>query len=183
MRKKLQKVTLNPAKTVLIDTLFKQFVPSDVIVRENPRTITHYHSYGGLSKFFDGLTNEILYGTLCLHDRATGIWLPPRVHCPDCWETMIWAPIDFYEACVYTHSTTNLPGAGFQASVPCPLISIEIPGVCTKFMSYLSEGEPYIGMPIEPVFRTKKPTYTILDISWIPRKSTALRQERKVQTT
>ena len=180
MRNKRQKVTLNHSiKTVLTDTLFKQFVPYEAIVRENPRTITHYHSYGGLSKFFDGLTSEILYGKLCPHDSTTGIWLPPRVHCPDCWETMIWAPIDFYEARVYTHSTTNFPGAGFQASVPCPLISIEIPGVCTKFMSYLSEGEPYIGMPIEPVFRTKHPTYTILDISWIPRKSTMVRQEHK----
>ena len=75
------------------------------------------------------------------------------------------------KATVYTHSMTNLPGAGFMLSTPCPLISVEIPGVCTKFMSYLSEfgeGEPYIGMPVKPVFRTDRPTYTVLDVSWVP---------------
>ena len=55
-----------------------------------------------------------------------------------------------------------------------PLITIKIPGIEsieTNFMSYMSEfgeGEPYIGMPIKPVFRTENPTYTILDISWVP---------------
>jgi uncharacterized OB-fold protein len=84
---------------------------------------------------------------------------------------MSWKKVNTMGARVYTHSTINLPGAGFMMTTPCPLISIEIPGVCTKFMSYLSEfgkGEPYIRMPVKPVFRTENPTYTILDISWVP---------------
>lgn len=172
MPKTRQRVTIDATITpILVESFFKQLVPSGIIVRENPRTITHYHSYGGLSPFFQGLTKGVLWGTIC-HCMNTGIWLPPRVHCPDCWEYMQWKIIDTSHATVYTHSTTNLPGAGFKASTPCPLISVEIPGVCTKFMSYLSEfsdGEPYIGMPIKPVFRTEHPTYTILDISWIPK--------------
>ncbi len=174
MKKERQKVTLSPdIHTVLVKKLFKQDVPEGVIVRENPRTITHYHSYGGLSEFFQGLTEGRLMGTVCPDElcKQTGIWLPPRVHCPDCWERMRWINIEISGAKVYTHSVTNYPGAGFKASVPCPLISVEIPDVCTKFMSYLSEfgeGEPYIGMPIRPVFNTEHPTYTILDKSWVP---------------
>ena len=172
MNKTRQQVTLSPdIKTVLTKSFFKQDVPANIIVRENPRTITHYHSYGGISKFFDGLSRNILLGTVCDSCWTTGIWLPPRVHCPDCWNKMDWVTVDPHNAKVYTHSMTNYPGAGFKASVPCPLISVEIPGVCTKLMSYLSEfgeEEPYIGMQIRPVFETKNPTYTILDLSWVP---------------
>ncbi|MDO8521005.1 MAG: hypothetical protein Q7S52_02730 [bacterium] len=173
-----QKVALLPRqKSVLAEKLFGQVIPDGVIVRENPRTIVHRHTYGGLSRFFEELAKGKLFGTIC--PTVTGVcqhigtWLPPRVHCPDCWEEMYWLEIDTSEAKVYTHSMTNLPGAGFMLSTPCPLISVEIPGVCTKFMSYLSEfgeGEPYIGMPIKPVFRTRRPTYTILDVSWVPRE-------------
>jgi hypothetical protein len=60
------------------------------------------------------------------------------------------------------------PGALFRASVPCPLISVAIEGVCTRIMSYLAEGEPEIGMSIKARFNTENPTHKILDLSWVP---------------
>ena len=173
MTKRRQSVTISPnLKGSRVKRLFRRDISEDILIRENPRTITHNHSYGGLSKFFKGLAEGILFGTFCDNCNDTGVWLPPRVHCPDCWSEMRWLEIITSHAKVYTYSMTNFPGAGFKATTPCPLISIEIPGVCTKFMSYLSkfgEDEPYIGMPVRPVFRTKNPTYTILDISWVPK--------------
>lgn len=172
-REKQQVVLLPGQRTKPVQNFFGQDVPDGVILRENPRTIIHRHTYGGLSRFFHELTQGRLFGKVCIEKgcRHTGIWLPPRVHCPDCWEEMSWVEVmDAHKARVYTYSVTNLPGAGFMASTPCPLISIEIPGVCTKLMSYLSEfrdGEPYIGMSVRPVFRTRRPTYTILDLSWV----------------
>ena len=175
-----QKVTLlRGYKTVLVNEFFKKPVPRGTVVRENACTVVHRHSYGGLSRFFDELAQGRLFGKICIERSCRakptwGIWLPPRVHCPDCWEEMSWVEImDADKAIAYTHSLTNLPGAGFMLSTPCPLISVEIPGVCTKFMSYLSEfgvGEPYIGMPVRPVFRKRRPTHTILDVSWVPRE-------------
>ena len=35
-------------------------------------------------------------------------------------------------------------------------------------MGYLSVGEPEIGMKVVPIFNTTKPSYTILDLSWVP---------------
>jgi hypothetical protein len=35
-------------------------------------------------------------------------------------------------------------------------------------MSYLSVGQPKIGMRVVPIFRTLDPTYTITDLSWVP---------------
>lgn len=171
-KKKRQSVLITKKSAgQLITELFRHNVPEGIIVRKNPRKITHYHSYGSLSRFFRALTKGELLGTRCIHCPQTEIWLPPRIHCPDCWNKMVWILINPYGAKVYSHSVTNLPGAGFKGTVPCPLISVEIPGVCTKPMSYLSkfgDREPYIGMPVRPVFRTKKPTYTILDVSWVP---------------
>ncbi len=172
MSKTRQKVALLPDIQVkLASQLFKVNIPEGIIVRENPKMITHYHTYGGLSDFYKELTHGKLMGTRCSTCDKTKIWLPPRVHCPDCWEKMRWVELGTNNVSVYTCSTTNLPGAGFKATFPCPLISVDIPEVWTKFMSYLSEfgeGEPYIGMPVRPVFNTEHPTYSILDISWVP---------------
>jgi len=159
--------------TKLAKKWFKKEIPGELLVRFNPREIVHAHTYGGLSKFFKGLTEGVLYGTKCWDCGGPegNIWLPPRVHCPDCWRKMTWMTVDPANAKIYSHSTTNLPGAGFKGTVPCPLISLEIPKVRTRFMSYLSkfaEDEPYIGMPVKPVFRKKISTYTILDVSWVP---------------
>lgn len=169
--KERQKVIISPeAEGKLVAEIFKKQVPRGIWVIKNQKTATHNHSYGGLTPFFEGLTRGKLWGTRCIYCRSD-LWLPPRVDCPDCWEKMRWFEVNTEGATVYSHSITNYPGEGFKASVPCPLISVEIPGVCTKLMSYLSEfgeDEPYIGMPIRPVFRTDHPTRTILDLSWVP---------------
>ena len=60
------------------------------------------------------------------------------------------------------------PGSNFRLSTPCPLISVEIDGVCTKMMSYLKTGAPKVGMPVKAVFNSKEPTFTILDLAWVP---------------
>lgn len=182
MKKNRQKVDIVAViQDVLAETHFKidQLIPAGIIVRKNRKDIMHYHSYGGISPFFKGLTEKKLLGTACPEcfwneNLNTRIWLPPRTGCPDCWKKMTWVEVsEIYTqaAKVYTDSMTNYPGAGFMGTFPCPLISIEIPGVWTKMMGFMSEfgeGEPYIGQPIKPVFRTENPTYTILDLSWVP---------------
>ena len=35
-------------------------------------------------------------------------------------------------------------------------------------MSYLKQGEPTIGLTIKAVFNVEQPTYTILDLAWVP---------------
>jgi len=41
----------------------------------------------------------------------------------------------------------------------------------SSLMGYLSVGEPEIGMKVVPIFNTTKPSYTILDISWVPEEA------------
>jgi len=139
------------------------------LVVKNPKDYFHIHSYGGLSPFFQGLTESKLLGTRCVNPECeeNRIWLPPRVDCPDCFEPMEWAEAPTTGK-IYTYSTVLYPGSNFKLSTPCPLISLEIEGVCTKLMSYLKEGEPSIGLPVRAVFNTERPTHTILDLAWVP---------------
>jgi len=51
---------------------------------------------------------------------------------------------------------------------PIKFINIEFDGVVTILMSYLLVGEPKIGMRVVPIFKKVDPTYTILDLSWVP---------------
>ena len=146
-----------------------EVLSNEPLVIKNEKNWYHIHSYGGWSKFFHGLKESKLLATKCTNSDCDEkrLWLPPRCECPDCWHEMEWVEAPTIGR-VFTHSTVLYPGAPFRASTPCPLISVEIEGVCTKIMSYLKEGEPEMGMPVKAVFNTDAPTNTILDLAWVP---------------
>src|SRR5690606_22677641 len=53
----------------------------------NPRDMTYMHSYGGEAIFFESLSQGKLLATRCDDpgcDSNGTIYLPFRVHCPDC---------------------------------------------------------------------------------------------------
>ncbi len=141
----------------------------DPLVIKNEKNWYHIHSYGGWGKFFTGLLDQKLLATRCTNPECEEkrLWLPPRCECPDCWHETEWVEAPTVGK-IYTHSTVLYPGALFRLTTPCTLISISIEGVCTKFMSYLKDGEPSIGLPVKAVFNTENPTNTILDIAWVP---------------
>ena len=58
-------------------------------------------------------------------------------------------------------------GAFSHLEPPIKFINIAIDGVATILMSYLSVGEPAIGVQVGPIFRKSDPTYTITDLSWV----------------
>ena len=155
--------------TIEINGTTAEIVSQDPLVIKNLKNWYHSHTYGGWGKFFTGLTKEKLLATRCTNSDCAEkrLWLPPRCECPDCWHAMEWVEAP-QTGTIYTHSTVLYPGAPFRASIPCPLISVEIEGVCTKLMSYMKEGTPEMGMAVKAVFNTGKPTNTILDLAWVP---------------
>ncbi|NQV16866.1 hypothetical protein HQ531_15485 [bacterium] len=140
----------------------------------NPRDVTHIHSYGGEAPFFENLSKGKLLGTKCANpkcDAHESIFIPYRIHCPDC--LMRCEQIDLTElaqqgASVHTFMITERTGAFNTLEKPIRFVNVEFDGVSTILMGYLSVGEPVIGMKVVPIFQTKKPTYTIMDISWVP---------------
>jgi uncharacterized OB-fold protein len=139
-----------------------------------PRDMTYVHSYGGEAVFFESLSQGKLLATRCdnptCESRGT-IFQPFRIHCPDCLakNTVIdMTELAQKKATVHTFMVCQRSGAFNVLDKPIRFINIEFEGVATILMSYLLVGEPQIGMRVVPVFKYHNPTYTILDLSWVP---------------
>ena len=140
----------------------------------NPRDMTYIHAYGGEAPFFEGLAEGKLLGTRCDNEDCEfkgTVYQPFRIHCPDCLGRN--STVDMTEnarnsARVHTFMVCERSGAFNILDKPIKFINIEFDGVSTILMSYLSLGDPEIGMKVVPIFRTTNPTYTILDLSWVP---------------
>jgi len=86
--------------------------------------------------------------------------------------------VDLTETCrrsakIHTFMVCERSGAFNTLDKPIKFINVEFDGVSTILMSYLSLGEPKIGMKVVPIFRTVAPTYTITDLSWVPQGTSA----------
>ncbi len=140
----------------------------------NPRAVTHIHMYGGEAAFFEGLGKGKIYGTRCENPdcefKGTS-YIPFRIHCPDCLakNTVVdLTDLARKTAIVHTFMVCERSGAFNTLEKPIKFINVEFEGVATILMSYLSVGEPKIGMRVIPIFKTVNPTYTITDLSWVP---------------
>jgi len=137
---------------------------------EWPRSPMHYHTFGKLTKFFEGLKKGELWGTKCKTKGCEkGIWLPPRADCPDCNQPMKW--VKFKKPVIgeiFTFTLIEYPGEGIELSTPYYQIDVKIPGCCTIMKGYLAKGKAEIGMKVKAGFRTKHPVNNILDLYWEP---------------
>jgi uncharacterized OB-fold protein len=140
----------------------------------NPRALTHIHMYGGEAVFFENLSKRKILGTRCDNPDCEfkgTVYLPFRIFCPDCLNRN--TVIDLTEVCrntatIHTFMICERSGAFNTLEKPIQFINVEFEGVATILMSYLSIGEPEIGKRVVPIFRTTAPTYTIVDLSWVP---------------
>lgn len=141
----------------------------------NPRDMTYIHSYGGEAIFFESLSQGKLLATRCdakdCGSKGT-IYMPFRIHCPDCLaknSVVDLTDIAKKTARIHTFMVCARSGAFNLLDKPIKFINIEFDGVATILMSYLSLGEPKFGMEVVPIFKTSGPTFTILDLSWVPK--------------
>ena len=140
----------------------------------NPRDMTYKHSYGAEAPFFEGLSKGSLKGTKCENPACEykgSVYIPFRIYCPDCLKKM--KIVDLTAAAkktarIYTYMVCERSGAFNTLDKPIKFINVKIEGTATILMSYLYLGEPSMGMRVVPIFRTKNPTYTITDLSWVP---------------
>jgi uncharacterized OB-fold protein len=154
-------------------TKIRQSVPATVI--EWPRSITHIHTYGKLSPFFEGLRKGELRATNCPNPlcEEKRLWIPPRAHCPDCHTEMIWKALpNPVIGTIYAFTRVVYAGIGIELSTPYWQVDVEIPGLATIPKSYLLYGDPHIGMKVRAEFR-KTPTNTVLDYYWVPFQESA----------
>lgn len=140
----------------------------------NPRSLTYIHTYGGEAAFFEGVAEGKLLATRCDNKKCEGhgtIYQPFRIHCPDClMKNTVFDMTDLAKksAIVHTFMRIERSGAFSLLDKPIKFINIEFEGVSTILMSYLAVGEPEMGMKVQPIFKKEDPTYTILDLAWVP---------------
>ena len=162
---------------------FHQIAPSMSIRNEdqdwklmgvtNPRAVTHIHMYGGEAIFFENLSKGKIYGSRCDNPDCEFVgtqYIPFRIHCPDCLGKN--KVLDFTDVCkksarIHTFMVCERSGAFNTLEKPIKFINVEFDGVATILMSYLTIGDPRIGMHVIPIFQTQNPTYTIMDLSWV----------------
>ena len=169
VKKKVDKKGKEQIKFIGQVTKIRQKDPATVI--EWPRTLTHVHTYGLLSPFFEGLRKGELRATRCPNKNCpeNRLWIPPRAHCPDCHTEMMWKTLpNPVIGKIYTFTEVVYAGIGIELSTPYWQVDVELPGLATIPKSYLLYGKPHIGMKVKAEFRTKKPTNTILDYYWVP---------------
>lgn len=140
----------------------------------NPREMIYVHSYGGEAVFFESLSKGKLMGARCDNsacENKGSIYQPFRTYCPDCLKKMTvidMTDIAKKSAKVHTFMVCERSGAFNVLDKPIKFINIAFDGVVTILFSYLSVGTPEIGMRVVPIFQKLEPTYTILDLSWVP---------------
>jgi uncharacterized OB-fold protein len=167
----MDRVDIDIVEFVGSPTKVVQTEPATVV--EWPRSLTHTHTYGLLSPFFEGLCEGKLRATRCPNRDCSEnlLWVPPRAHCPDCHTEMVWEDLpDPVVGTVYAYARVVYSGVGLELTTPYWQIDVAIPGLATIPKSYLAHGEPYLGMPVEARFRTEEPTNTVLDYCWVPRE-------------
>jgi len=168
-KKKVQAKKRKETKFIGKVTKIRQKDPATVI--EWPRSLTHVHTYGMLSPFFEGLRKGELRATLCPDKNCPEkrLWIPPRAHCPDCHTEMLWKSLtNPVIGKIYTFTEVVYAGTGIELSTPYWQVDVEIPGLATIPKSYLLYGKPSIGMKVKAEFRTKTPSNTVLDYYWVP---------------
>ena len=140
----------------------------------NPREMVYIHSYGGEAPFFESLGQGKLLATRCDNpdcEMKGTVYQPFRIHCIDCLgrnTVLDMTDLARKTARIHTFMVCERSGAFNVLETPIKFINIEFEGVPTILMSYLSMGEPEIGMRVVPIFRKVGPTYTIVDLSWVP---------------
>ena len=149
----------------------------DVWILHNPRfgeEGMHYHTYGQLTPFFQGLTEGKLLGTKCTNLKcpishgAGELWIPPRADCPDCHQPMVWGQVKSPRGYIYSYTYVERGGTGLEIECPYYQIDVKVDGVCSIIKSYLLDRKPIkIGDKVQAGFHTgTQSTHTCLDLYW-----------------
>ena len=140
------------------------------MIVERPHGVTYQHSYGLVSKFFEGLLNKELWGTVCPKCGTT--YCPPRAHCwnPECKAAECeWRRLPL-KGEVWTYTVMLFSATAFMEQLPFVLAYVKVEGADTALPMQLREVRPedaYIGMKVEIRF-IEDPRGELMDLYGVP---------------
>lgn len=134
----------------------------------------YLYSYGEISRFFrEVVENKRLFATKC--HRCGKVWMPPRGHCPDCYEETEWVPLSgkgTIMSCTYCY----FPGMSGDLikflDVPYVCAIIKLDGADTYMIHGVAPPEAKLGVVktgtrVKVVFREER-TGSIADFYFVP---------------
>ena len=133
----------------------------------SPYKINYVHSYAEDSKFFLGLSNGKLMGSVCKKCKTK--YGTPRAHCMECGAETEWMDLPLVGK-VHSWTTCYFGSEEFLNETPFNLVVVEFEGVDTLFLSRLmgaKQDEIYMGMPVKANFR-QEPKYLVSDVYFTP---------------
>jgi len=147
--------------------IYRNPVGTEDLVVLSPYKINYIHSYAQDSKFFLGLAEGKLLGSVCKNCGYK--YATPRSHCMECGGETKWFNLPL-EGRVHSWTTCYFGSEEFLKETPFNLAMIEFEGVDTLLLTRLvgvEEKDIYIGMKAKAEFR-KSPRYLISDVHFVP---------------
>ncbi|MGA2875813.1 MAG: Zn-ribbon domain-containing OB-fold protein [Nitrososphaerales archaeon] len=132
--------------------------------------INYIHSYAEDSKFFLGLANGKLLGSVC--KKCKQRYGTPRGHCMECGSETDWMELPVVGK-VHSWTTCYFGSEEFLKETPFNLVVVEFEGVDTLFLSRLKEVKQediYTGMKVKANFRGD-PRYLVSDVYFTPERT------------
>jgi uncharacterized OB-fold protein len=140
------------------------------MIVERPHGVTYQHSLGLVSRFFEGLTNKELWGTICPICETT--YCPPRAHCwnPECRvaETE-WRRLPM-KGEIWTYSVMLFSATAFIEQLPFVLAYVKVDESDTAVpmqIKGIPPEEVYIGMRVDINF-VDEPKGDLMDLYGTP---------------
>ncbi len=134
----------------------------------------YLYTLAELSKFFrEIIDHEQLLGSRC--PKCAKVWMPPRGHCPDCYEQTEWVPLSgegTVMACTYCYFIGMSGDLLTHLDLPYVYSLIKLDGADTYMAHGVKPqgqqmGEVRTGTRVKAVFREKR-RGTIADFYFVP---------------
>ena len=119
-----------------------QLTPQQYMIAQRPHSTLYHHSYGLISKFFQGLLEKKLYGTRC--PKCELVFCPPRAHC---WrrkcrlEETEWIELPLHGT-VITYSLMAFAATPFLKQLPFILTYVRVDGTNASIPMRLTGIKP-----------------------------------------
>lgn len=140
------------------------------MIVERPHAVVYQHSYGLLSKFYEGLVDGKLYGTRC--PKCGLVYLPPRAHCwnPRCkLQETEWIEMSL-EGVIVTYTIMAFAATPFLPELPFILSYVKVGSSVTALPIQLKEIDPlnvHIGLKVKIKFKDER-RGDLMDIYAVP---------------
>lgn len=140
------------------------------MIVERPHAAIYQHSYGLISKFYEGIVDGKLYGTKC--PKCGLVYLPPRKHCwnPKCkLQETEWVEMPL-EGRIITYTIMAFSATPFLSELPFILSYVKVGDSATAMPIQLKEIDPldvHIGLRVKIKFKDER-VGDLMDIYAVP---------------